>query len=148
MADEIKPPRPSTSRVGIKFWIIVQANITGYIILAVLIWIASKIGGPFHHNLLICLLGFIIGWILGTLASPYSKSESARFLSLSQVISAFVSGYLISKLDRFLEETLFTKAGEVQNHAWIRAGLFAATLLITTLIVFINRTYYQAARTN
>jgi uncharacterized membrane protein YqaE (UPF0057 family) len=127
MADEINLPRSNTSRVGIKFWIIVQANIIGYTILAILVWIASKIGGDFHLNLLICLLGFIIGWILGTLASPYSKTESTQFLSLSQAISAFISGYLISKLDRFLEVTLFTKVGEVQNHAWIRAGLFAAS---------------------
>ena len=144
MADEIKSRR---ARVKIKFWIIVYANLQGHIILGVVIWLASQIGGSFYQNLLICLLGFIIGWILGTLASPYTKTESAQFLSLSQAISAFISGYLISKLDRFLEIALFNKeTGEAQYLAWSQAGLFAACLLVTSLVVFINRTYYQSAK--
>jgi thiol:disulfide interchange protein len=146
MADETNSPRSKRSRVNIKFWIIVYANIQGHAILAVIIWIATQIGGSFYLNLLICLLGLIIGWMLGTLASPYTKTESVQFLSLSQAISAFISGYLISKLDRFLEVALFTKEGEIQNLAWSQAGLFTATLLVTTLVTFINRTYYQAAK--
>ncbi len=148
MADEAHSADSNTPRISIKFWIIVWANISGHIILGVIIWIGCQIGPSPYHNLLVFLMGYIIGWILGTLASPYNKAESAQFLSLSQAISAFISGYVISKLDRFLELSLFTKGGEVQPHAWSQAGLFAASLLVTALVVFINRTYYQEAATD
>ena len=149
MADKTKLTGSSTSPpIGFKPWVIVSANITALLFGAAIVWIVFRMGeAVLHLNVLVCLVGALLGWFIGTLASPITKTESTRFLSFGQAISAFVSGYLISKLDRFFEAVLFNKAGEIQQHAWNQAGLFTASLLITSLVVFINRTYYQEART-
>jgi hypothetical protein len=115
---------------------------------AVIVWVASRIGTSFHLNMLVCLLGALIGWGIGILASPFNKIESTRFVSLGQAISAFVSGYLISKLDRFLEVALYSKEGMLHNDAWGRTGLFVASLLLVTIVVFMNRMYWLTARTS
>jgi hypothetical protein len=49
--------------------------------------------------LLLALTGALIGWVVGILATPLSDAEGQRFGELAKVISGFVSGYLLSKLD-------------------------------------------------
>src|SRR4051794_5528670 len=49
--------------------------------------------------LLLALTGGLIGWVVGILATPLSDAEDQRFGELAKVISGFVSGYLLSKLD-------------------------------------------------
>lgn len=94
------------------------------------------------------MLGALVGWGIGILASPFNKTESTRFISLGQAISAFVSGYLISKLDRFFEVALYSKEGMLHTDAWGRAGLFVASFLVMTLVVFMNRIYWFTAKTS
>lgn len=99
-----------------------------------------------YVNLLVALLGGVLGWFIGTLASPYDKSESSRFLSLAQAASAFATGYLVSKIDKFFDITLYSENNTAINTvAWERVGLFAASLMVMALIVYINRAYYHDA---
>jgi hypothetical protein len=48
---------------------------------------------------LLALTGALTGWFAGILATPLSKKEGQRFNELAKVISGFVSGYLLSKVD-------------------------------------------------
>ena len=92
-------------------------------------------------NRLVALLGGLCGWILGMLFTPYSELEAKQFVAVSTVVSVFLSGYVVSKLDRFLERTLFgSDAGKVQE-SWARAGLFAASLLLACVTLFTARLY-------
>jgi len=139
----------TTPPVGFKLWVIVFVNIQSLLFSAAIIWVAYRINPEmFHLNILICLLGALIGWLVGTLVSPYTTAESTRFLTLSQAISAFISGFLVSKLDRFLEATLYKDGGITQDNSWERVGLFATSFLVMTIIVYINRTYFQTIRTS
>lgn len=47
-------------------------------------------------------LGLVAGWGTGILAHPY-KSESDRFKELVKVVSVFITGFLVGKLDRLFE---------------------------------------------
>jgi hypothetical protein len=47
----------------------------------------------------LALTGALTGWFAGILATPLSKKEGQRFNELAKVISGFVSGYLLSKVD-------------------------------------------------
>ncbi|HKV24660.1 MAG TPA: hypothetical protein VJN93_08730 [Candidatus Acidoferrum sp.] len=47
-------------------------------------------------------LGLAAGWGAGILFAPY-QSEQERFKEYAKVISAFLSGYLVSKLDHLIE---------------------------------------------
>jgi F0F1-type ATP synthase membrane subunit a len=95
-------------------------------------------------NYFVVLLGALCGWALGIFSSPYSKTEEKRFSSISQAISAFVSGYVLSKFDRFLEASLFTDTKVPQYDTWVRLGLFVAATGLFALLIFSNRAYFRA----
>lgn len=53
-------------------------------------------------NMLLCLFGGIVGWSLGVLLSPMTKDEESKFTNYGRAVSAFVSGFLVAKLDLLL----------------------------------------------
>ena len=127
---------------------LISANLMGLIFGSVIIWIAYRIGkddGSYITNVLICILGGLIGWVLGVLATPLNTAEGIRFLTYTELLSVFASGYLVSKLDRFLEKTLFDQDSP-SVIAWIRSGLFIAALISVLVPVFVNRSYLHAQR--
>ena len=90
-------------------------------------------------NLLVALVGGLCGWVVGTAFSAFSPEEAVLFKSISGTIGIFLSGYVVSKLDRFIEAALFpVDKAEV---AWSRVGLFVATLMLAAVTVFLNRLY-------
>ena len=58
-------------------------------------------------NRLVAVLGALCGWIIGIAFAPFSEAEKAQFAAISSVVSAFLSGYVVSKVDRFVEGVLF-----------------------------------------
>lgn len=94
-------------------------------------------------NTLLLILGFFLGWLIGIYATPYDDKEASRFVTLGQAVSAFLSGYAFSKLDRYLEQTLFQDASHPVFDHWIKLGYFAAALLIGFLVVFTSRAYFR-----
>ena len=57
-------------------------------------------------NLAVLVFGLSLGWIVGIVASPYSRREQEHFTALSQAVAVFASGYLVGKLDRLVESCL------------------------------------------
>lgn len=118
-----------------------------FLIMVALIWhLTSRVAGAPDNpqavsaNRLVALIGALCGWIIGVAFAPFSESEHTQFLAISSVISAFLSGYVVSKLDRYLEGVLFPVGIETRN-SWARVGLFVAALLLAATTVFINRLY-------
>ncbi|BDM83855.1 hypothetical protein [Acaryochloris marina] len=94
----------------------------------------------FYLNLLITLLGGLIGWVIGNLTSPIGKEETKVFGQLGATIATFLSGYVVSKLDRFLEAVLFSE-GAIRESSWISLCFFTSALLLSSLTIFLNRIY-------
>lgn len=94
------------------------------------------------YNYLVILFGALCGWALGIFFSPYSEKEEKSFASIGQAISAFVSGYVLSKFDRFLEASLFLETKVPQYDTWTRLALFTAAVTLFTLLIFTNRAYF------
>lgn len=113
--------------------------------LALIWYLTSQVAGADKDssakslNRLVALIGGLCGWVLGMLFTPYSDSEAKQFAAVSTVVSVFLSGYVVSKLDRFLEKTLF--GDPKSQESWARAGLFAATLLLACVTLFTARLY-------
>ena len=57
-------------------------------------------------NIAVVVFGASTGWLAGILLSPYDPREARAFPRYAAAASAFASGYLVSKLDRVLEELL------------------------------------------
>lgn len=135
----------NTNKYGTNLWTVVSSNIFAAIFSGVILWVVFHFGQTSNDtmtNLLLCLLGALIGWGVGIFASPYDLKENERFLTLGRTISAFISGYLVSKLDRFLEVVLYT-SNAPNDIAWVRLCLFAASFLLSVIVVFINRLYFN-----
>jgi len=118
-----------------------------FVVLIGLIWyLTSRVAGAPENpqavsaNRLIALIGALCGWIIGFAFTPFTPDEHEQFLAISSVVSAFLSGYVVSKLDRYLEGVLFPVGAETRN-AWARVGLFVSALLLVATVVFINRQY-------
>lgn len=104
-------------------------------------WVgADDRGVPVARNHLLIILGILCGWVAGLFASPFSREEKGEFAELKKAIYAFVSGYLLSKLDRFLEAKLFRDDTPLAME-WEQAGLFGAAFLTVALWTFIWRKY-------
>ncbi|MBB1634998.1 hypothetical protein [Cupriavidus sp. UME77] len=93
-------------------------------------------------NYLLMLLGALLGWGGAMLFSPYGESDKGTFDHIGKLASVFLSGYLVSKIDRFIEATSFVDKAPV-TETWIRAGLFTATALLALIFVVTNRMYFR-----
>ncbi|MBN3858489.1 hypothetical protein G3N59_34385 [Paraburkholderia sp. Ac-20340] len=99
-------------------------------------------------NALSAILGSLIGWALGMYAVPYDAVDKSRLTSIGKTVSAFFTGYAFSKVDRFLELSLFEKNGSgmeilVSDGTWFRIGIFFCSLLLAFLTIFSNRAYFD-----
>lgn len=129
--------------------VIIYANATALIVLALLVGasivFAYDDANVFHWkvftlNTLLCLLGVTLGWGAGILAIPIASKDPERFEKLGKIISAFLTGYVVSKLDRFLEGVLYSTNQPVAI-AWQRVLLFSISFLVMLIVVVINRSY-------
>ena len=48
------------------------------------------------------LLGTAAGWVLGTLVSPSGTGEVRQFKEFSKVLSAFLTGFVLSKVNHLV----------------------------------------------
>lgn len=96
--------------------------------------------------ILLALTGALIGWVVGILATPLSDAEGRRFGELAKVISGFVSGYLLSKIDPLIDALLSPDQGRalIMN---VQVGEEVLTTLssffIALLFVFGGRMYWS-----
>ena len=77
---------------------------------------------------------------MGNIASPTNKAEKETFSELGTIIATFLSGYVVSKLDRFLELALFG-SDQIDQNSWVSVCFFITALIIISVTVFLNRFY-------
>lgn len=118
-----------------------------FLLMVTFIWyLTSHIAGAQSNpnavstNRLVALIGALCGWIIGVAFAPFTQEEKDQFQAITSVVSAFLSGYVVSKLDRYLKGVLFPIAPETQE-SWARVGLFVAAFLLAAITVFLNRLY-------
>ena len=122
---------------------IITSNISTLFIGIALIWIAYELGTDnqtYLFNWLIILLGLVIGWGVGTLLSPFNPDEKENFSGMAKAISAFISGYILCKMDKFFE--VIQSRDFFQENTLERIILFLVAFFLSMIIVFINRTYF------
>ncbi len=108
-----------------------------------LIWVSFEWGSDASRfNVLLLVSGGLIGWVIGILMTP-TPAEVTRFSTYGTVLSTFVSGYLVAKVDR-----LFTLAirerGDVDAGLIGRALLFVSGLALGALFTYVWRFYVTA----
>ena len=89
-------------------------------------------------NIALLVLGACAGWLVRTVVSPYNKREEEQFSSYTKVVTAFVSGYAVAKIDKAVE-VIFSPDFLLQPVSGFRVIAFASAFLIAMLITFFFR---------
>ena len=73
--------------------------------------------------------------------SPIDSKDARRLQFVGKTVGAFLSGYLLAKIDPFLAEQVKLATETPSRVNWIRVGLCAASGLLGAVVVFVNRSY-------
>ena len=94
----------------------------------------------FNITVLIGVLGVVCGWLAGALSSPSNPNEADKFNKYAGIVSGFISGYLLSKIDGFLS-TIFSN---LLNPLFAtRVIIFVVTFVTGILMMYSFRAYLQ-----
>ena len=125
-------------------WTLIITLIIAIGIVGVMWYLCYRVGSnpPADHliNLAILIASIAIGWLFGTFISPDTPDEEARFSRLGTAIKAFVSGYLVSKMDK-LFTVIFDPDKLFQNLPMFRFLLFVTGLIVAALVTYVLREY-------
>ena len=91
-------------------------------------------------NLAIVVLGVSIGWLFGMYISPYGKGEEQKFTEYATAVSAFVSGYLLAKIDGLITK-LLSPEQILRPVAGFRLIAGFSTVIVTMLVTYVVRAY-------
>ena len=141
----LAPKTPFEAVFGRHIGNVIFTNLFGLMILVFLAWACTQLGADDKAKLgyaMVGLTGMLLGWGCGMYFAPYG-SELSKFLTIGQAVSAFASGYLVSKVDRFVEASLFPKDGGIPAVDWLGAAIFAAAFMNAALVVYSNRSYFR-----
>lgn len=89
-------------------------------------------------NELLCIFGGVIGWFLGILGSPTSRVQSEKFLEYRRALSAFLSGFVLAKVDFLISRLDMDKIGDPYLQLG-RVLLFLITFCVALQFTFVTR---------
>jgi fructose-specific phosphotransferase system IIC component len=93
-----------------------------------------------HWNVLAWVLGIPFGWILGVFASPYGSKEKKEFGVYGTLLSGFLSGFVVAKVDRVFESVL-TSGALYKSTLLVPLSLFTGSMFQTAILVAVARRY-------
>lgn len=93
-------------------------------------------------NLAVVVFGLTAGWLLGIFISPYD-GEANHFREIGATVTAFFSGYVLSKIDGTITRLLSAEhVLKGLSGFRIMAGLTA--LMLALILTYVGRTYIAA----
>ncbi len=89
-------------------------------------------------------LGLTAGWAAGLLLAPY-ESEKERFREYAKLISVFITGYLVSKVDRLIELWFDPEHGPILLRPLVahRILLCITSFLLAAVWTYVARKYFS-----
>jgi hypothetical protein len=130
--DAIPSSRDEVNRVGILLGYVLGG--TGWLACFA---VATQVGGEIWLNILFCLFGSTIGWWAGILISP-DPTELGRFSSFRKAVSAFLTGFVLAKLDLLFQGAVAHNLAS--SPVFIgRIFLFATTTMICAQFTYVAR---------
>jgi hypothetical protein len=114
----------------------VLAMLVSVILLWVLIFLWDSLAWMF------LALGLAAGWATGILLAPY-QSEQDRFKEYLKIVSSFLAGYAVSKIDRLFELWLDPARGAMALTSIFahRALVCVTAFLLAAVSTYVGRKY-------
>jgi hypothetical protein len=121
-------------------WTIQLGFVVGTFAIAGDLWAADKITVDHKTlNYLLVIFGGVFGYCIGILTSPYGAEERQDFTEISRAASAFLSGYVLAKADRWFDDAY--RSQQIDSAFFGRLALFASAFLIMATFSFVSRKY-------
>ncbi len=105
-----------------------------------LCWMIGETPADHYLNVAFFVCGWATGWAIGTFIAPYDGSETALFGRMAQAVGAFVSGFLLARLDA-LGKLLTDPEFILRPLPGFRLLTFCSVTIVITIVVFIARRY-------
>lgn len=93
----------------------------------------------FGMTVMLGTFGVLAGWLVGTLSSPTDKKEEVIFAKYAALVSSFISGYLISKIDKLV--TNISSQVLVSEVYGLRTMVFLSCFISGVLLMYFFRSY-------
>lgn len=93
---------------------------------------------PASYLILCSVIGGLIGWGVAVLATPRVKDDETTFAKYAKIISGFLSGWLVAKVDKPIQN-LFEDPKAIDARIAVRIGYFVAFFLIGLMWTFLLR---------
>ena len=117
--------------------------LVGTISIIYCIYAAATEGSAHYLQILICIFGGTVGWILGLYLTPDSESEKKRFGEAVKLIAVLATGFGLGKAEELLTWLKPFFSGGPQGLASFRLLLFFCCLLIGGLFTYISRLHIR-----
>lgn len=133
--------------MGFKKYSLFASNILLILVITIFIWLSFMMNREpqdIYLNLALLIASGTVGWLVGILISPDSEKEASKFSAYSKAIATFVSGYLVSKVDKVIEK-IFDPSFLFQPIPGYRLVSCIAGFTIALLVTFIVRVYVFGA---
>lgn len=122
---------------------VVGAGAFALILAVALLWSSYVAAGhQFAQWLPFLVLGAAVGWLIGTLISPYSDREQQQFTTYTHLVATGIGGFLAGKLD-----TILSSVASWDSLQSVRAVSTAAAALLTAIVVSVFRRYIEPGPT-
>lgn len=114
--------------------------VLGAIIVAYCLYIAATGVEPVLQVLL-CIFGFVLGWIAGMMITPVTRKEKAQFSEYAKALAVFLSGFALAKFDAWAKPTLVVIAHANPKLLLTFALTFSICFLVAAVYTFVGRSY-------
>lgn len=113
--------------------------------MAFCLWAAWTQGSDPALQVLLCIFGGSLGWILGLYVTPSNEGEKQQFSDFGKTLAALVSGFSLAKIEVLLAWARSSFEASEPSITAKRALLFVSSLLILALFTFISRRHVRGS---
>lgn len=117
--------------------------LVGSVALAFCLFTAWRYNGGSYVQVLICILGGVLGWIAGLAVTPSSADEKKTFTEYGKVIATFLSGFGLAQLKGFLDWLQVPE--QATDDLIVKSLLFVCCFFIVGLFTYISRLHVGEA---
>jgi uncharacterized membrane protein len=125
---------------NVKLWISASFAVIIFGLLSYFSFVTHHID-RFPTTFLICISGFIWGWIIGVVTNSY-EGDYQKINKFTVIVGAFLLGYIVSKYDKLFDEEL-NPSKILMNPYASRMLLFSCFFGLTWFIIFIYRNHIK-----
>ncbi|WP_243358818.1 hypothetical protein [Fundidesulfovibrio terrae] len=128
---------------------VISANIVCLLFSSGLFWFAYTYdnGALFRILILFGIAAGVVGWATGIALSPYSTDEQSSFANISKAVYGFISGYILSKVDKQINRLFeITTANDFDKEMIIIAVFCTTAFFLAVCTTYVSRSYWHHTR--